>query len=156
MLRRSSPLLDSFKEHYHRVHLPRRLALQRYIRQQRLREASGKACINGTEKNCNKSLEEVPYKYNRWWVNEDHEFVHQYAVVEDPLVTRAKREALPPVTKENIWKDPQQTFFLPFAPYIRVMDYPNDPDSKFLRPVNVPRWKDYMQRTKPVVPRTWY
>ncbi|KEG15278.1 hypothetical protein DQ04_00121100 [Trypanosoma grayi] len=143
MLRRSTIAADSFKEHYHRVHLPRRLALQRYIRQQGLRNKA-------------KTQQEVPYRYNRWWVNADHEFVHQYAFVEDPEVTKAKREALPPVTKENIWKEPQQTFFLPFAPYIRVVDYPKDPDAKFLKPVNVPRWKDYMQRTKPVVPRTWY
>ncbi|KAF8288066.1 hypothetical protein TcG_12283 [Trypanosoma cruzi] len=143
MLRRSALVTDSFKEHYHRVHLPRRLALQRYIRQQTLRKQA-------------KTEPEVPYKYNRWWVNADHEFVHQHAFVEDPEVTRAKRELLPPVTKENIWKDPQKTFFMPFAPYIRVVDYPKDPDSKFMKPVNVPRWKDYMQRTKPVVPRTWY
>nr|7AOI_Bc Chain Bc, mL95 [Trypanosoma brucei] len=137
---------DSFKEHYHRVHLPRRLALQRYARQQSLRNAA----------KGNVKAEEVPYKYNRWWVNEEHEFVHQYAFVEDPEVTKAKRETLPPVTRENIWKEPQQTFFLPFAPYVRVVDYPKDPDAKFLKPVNIPRWKDYMQRTKPVIPRTWY
>nr|CCC94182.1 conserved hypothetical protein [Trypanosoma congolense IL3000] len=146
MLRYTIILSDTFKEHYHRVHLPRRLALQRHVRQERFRSA-GRG---------NKAPEEVPYKYNRWWVNADHEFVHQYAFVEDPEVTKAKREALPPVTRENIWKEPQQTFFMPFAPYIRVVDYPKDPDAKFLKPVNIPRWKDYMQRTKPVVPRTWY
>ncbi|KAH9578297.1 hypothetical protein LSM04_000852 [Trypanosoma melophagium] len=146
MLRRSAVLSDSFKEHYHRVHLPRRIALQRYIRQQQQKEQQKQQQGGG----------EVPYKYNRWWVNADHEFVHQHAFVEDPAVTRAKREVLPPVTKENIWKEPQQTFFMPFAPYIRVVDYPKDPDAKFLKPVNIPRWKDYMQRTKPVIPRTWY
>ncbi|ORC90525.1 uncharacterized protein TM35_000083230 [Trypanosoma theileri] len=149
MLRRSPLIADSFKEHYHRVHLPRRLALQRHIRQQTIRQQKEKQTQTQQQ-------QEVPYKYNRWWVNADHEFVHQHAFVEDPEVTKAKREVLPPVTKENIWKEPQQTFFMPFAPYIRVVDYPKDPDAKFLKPVNIPRWKDYMQRTKPVIPRTWY
>jgi hypothetical protein len=98
----------------------------------------------------------VPYKYNRWWVSNNHEFVHQYAFVEDPEVTKQKRATLPAVTSENIWKEPQRSFFMPFAPFIKVVDYPKDPDAKLLKPINVPRWKDYMQRLKPVVPRTWY
>ncbi|EPY25590.1 hypothetical protein STCU_02341 [Strigomonas culicis] len=148
MFRRSALVADSFKEHYHRVHLPRRLALQRHVKKEEARlqrEKGGEASV-GT----------VPYKYNRWWVSNDHEFVHQFAFVEDPDVVRARRETLPTRTKENIWRDPQQTYFLPFAPYIKVVDYAKDPDTKFLKPINVPRWKDYMQRTKPVVPRTWY
>lgn len=31
MLRKSFLLTDTFKEHYHRVYLPRRIALKRYI-----------------------------------------------------------------------------------------------------------------------------
>ncbi|CCW66173.1 unnamed protein product [Phytomonas sp. Hart1] len=160
MLRRSTKVLDSFKEHYHRVHLPRRIALQRYKRreQDRLRKAPHAAdtgLANSGHDSPNTSGE-IPYKYNRWWVTNDHEFLHQFAVVEDPDVVRERRTTLPQVTKENIWREPQQPFFMPFAPFIKVVDYANDPDTKFLRPVNVPRWKDYMQRTKPVVPRTWY
>jgi hypothetical protein len=150
MLRRSSTCLENFREHYHRLHLPRRIALQRYVaREERKRSVSPKAPTGG-------AAATVPYKYNRWWVNNDHAFVHQYAVVEDPQVTQEKRTRLPTATSENIWKNPQSTFFLPFAPFIKVVDYPKDPDSKFLKPVNVPRWKDYMNRSKPVVPRTWY
>lgn len=162
MLRRSAVLADSFKEHYHRVHLPRRLALQRYMkreesrlsRQKKSTAAAGVASAGAASAGLQPG--EVPYKYNRWWVSNDHEFVHQFAFVEDPDVTKERRASLPLVTKENIWKEPQQTFFLPFAPFVRVVDYAKDPDVKFLTPVNIPRWKDYMQRTKPVVPRTWY
>lgn len=163
MLRRSCALADSFKEHYHRVHLPRRLALQRYVKREeaRLSKQRSKAGDSSSGTAAAASVAalqpgEVPYKYNRWWVSNDHEFVHQFAFVEDPDVTREKRTTLPLVTKENIWKEPQQSFFLPFAPFVRVVDYAKDPDTKFLKPVNIPRWKDYMQRTKPVVPRTWY
>lgn len=98
----------------------------------------------------------MPYSYNRWWVTNDHEFVHQFAFIEDPDVIRERRSALPVITKENLWKEPQQTYFMPFAPFVRIVDYAKDPDAKFLKPVNVPRWKDYMQRRKPVIPRTWY
>lgn len=149
-------MLDSFKEHYHRVHLPRRLALQRYTKQQqRLKKApaSGSDAVAGSS---NSQTAEVAYKYNRWWVSNDHEFVHQHSFVEDPEVTREKRNALPPVTRDNLWKEPQSPFFLPFAPFVKVTEYKSDPDAKFMKPINVPRWKDYMQRTKPVVPRTWY
>lgn len=151
MLRRTLVATDSFKEHYHRVHLPRRLALQRFIRKEKALEAKRNGAAAGAP-----SADAVPYKYNRWWVTNDHEFVHQHAYVEDPEVIRERRTALPVITKENLWREPQKTFFTPFAPYVRVVDYAKDPDSKFLKPINVPRWKDYMQRTKPVVPRTWY
>lgn len=153
MLRRSAVLGDSFKEHYHRVHLPRRLALQRYMRTEQARMAATKQRQAAQQA---ASPHEVSYQYNRWWVTNDHEFLHQHAVVEDPDVTRQRRQTLPAITKETTWREPQSTFFLPFAPFIRVVDYTKDPDMKFMKPVNVPRWKDYMQRTKPVVPRTWY
>eukprot|EP00796_Vickermania_ingenoplastis_P004518 gene4518-3305_t len=142
MLQFSRVVLDSFKEHYHRVNLPRRLALNRYCRTQKKKQ--------------NSTGEDVPYKYNRWWVTNDHEFVHQFAFVEDPDVTRDKRQAMPPVTRESVWREPQHPFFLPFAPYVKVVEYKSDPDAKFMKPINIPRWKDYMQRSKPVVPRTWY
>lgn len=159
MLCRSTILCDSFKEHYHRVHLPRRLALQRHLRRQQqrqLRAAAGSAGGATTGYSSALAPGEVPYKYNRWWVSNDHEFIHQFAFVEDPDVVRQRRESLPLVTRDNIWRESQKTFFMPFAPFIKVVDYAKDPDAKMLRPVNVPRWKDYMQRTKPVVPRTWY
>ncbi|KAL7700127.1 hypothetical protein N2W54_004917 [Lotmaria passim] len=158
MLRRSAVLADSFKEHYHRVHLPRRLALQRYMKREeaRLSKQKSKSAAGAAATAAGTPPGEVTYQYNRWWVSNDHEFVHQFAFVEDPDVTREKRTTLPLVTKENIWKEPQQTYFLPFAPFVRVVDYSKDPDTKFLKPVNIPRWKDYMQRTKPIVPRTWY
>lgn len=154
MLRRHAFLLDSFKEHYHRVHLPRRVALQRYVRnEERKRQktsnvssSEGSADVGGAQ----------TYKYNRWWVSNKHEFVHQYAVVEDPEVAREKRKALPSVTAENVWRDPHKATFLPFAPFARVVDYGKDPDAQFLKPTTVPRWKDYMMRSKPTVPRTWY
>lgn len=151
MLSHRSVLLDSFKEHYHRVHLPRRLALQRFVRQ----EKKFNSKIANRSSNCSSSSV-VPYKYNRWWVSNDHEFLHQHAFVEDPDVTREKRSTLPNVTRDNIWQEPQSPFFLPFAPFVKVAEYKTDPDAKFMKPINVPRWKDYMQRTKPVVPRTWY
>lgn len=144
-------LLDSFKEHYHRVHLPRRLALQRFVRQEQKRRS--KANHSSLDSSTSTA---VPYKYNRWWVSNDHEFVHQHAYVEDPHVTKEKRNVLPNITRDNIWQEPQSPFFLPFAPFVKVAEYKTDPDAKFLKPINVPRWKDYMQRTKPVVPRTWY
>ena len=158
MLRRSAVLADSFKEHYHRVHLPRRLALQRYMKREeaRLSKQKSKSAAGAAATAAGTPPGEVTYQYNRWWVSNDHEFVHQFAFVEDPDVTREKRTTLPLVTKENIWKEPQQTYFLPFAPFVRVVDYSKDPDTKFPKPVNIPRWKDYMQRTKPIVPRTWY
>lgn len=146
MLRRSPLVLENFRELYHRIHLPRRVALQRHL----AREEKKRSTTTGTAAN------PQPYKYNRWWVNNDHSFVHQYAVVEDPLVAQEKRTKLPAATSENVWKTPHSPFFLPFAPFIKVVDYPKDDDAKFLKPVNIPRWKDYMHRSKPVVPRTWY
>ena len=147
MLRRQALLLDTFKEHYHRVHLPRRIALQRHVKNEERKKVKA---------NKWSGVPEQAYKYNRWWVNNSHEFVHQYAVVEDPDVTREKKIKLPSVTAENIWKEPHNPFFLPFSPFIRVVDYGKDPDAQFLKPTTVPRWKDYMFRSQPVVPRTWY
>mmetsp|Transcript_18368 Transcript_18368/g.21150 ORF Transcript_18368/g.21150 Transcript_18368/m.21150 type:complete len:162 (+) Transcript_18368:115-600(+) len=161
MLRRTIPTLENTREFYHRVHLPRRIALQRHIRaeERKLAKRRGEASSSATSSAATpaaSSSQVIPYKYNRWWVSNDHAFVHQYAVVEDPEVTRERREKLPMPTAENTWKEPQSPFFLPFAPFIRVVDYPKDADAKFLKPVNIPRWKDYMNRAKPVVPRTWY
>lgn len=153
-MQRSRQLLENTREFYHRVHLPRRVELQRHIRREERNLAKRRA--TGDSAAPSPSSQVQPYKYNRWWVSNKHAFVHQYAVVEDPEVTREKRVKLPVATAENIWKESQSPFFLPFAPFIRVVDYPKDPDAKFLKPVNVPRWKDYMARFKPVVPRTWY
>ena len=48
------------------------------------------------------------------------------------------------------------TTFLPFEPFIKVVDYAKDPDAKNLKPINIPRWKSFMTRSTPTVPRTWY
>lgn len=152
MLRRTVVGLENFREHYHRVHLPRRIALQRHVAREDRKRTSAVAGQNSS----NGGVQQSAYKYNRWWVNNDHAFVHQHAVIEDPSVAQEKRTKLPAATSENVWKEPQSPFFLPFAPFIKVVDYPKDSDSKFLKPVNIPRWKDYMNRSKPVVPRTWY
>jgi hypothetical protein len=152
MLRQRACLLDTFKEHFHRVALPRRIALQRHVRNEE-RKAQKAASAS------NSSVSGTPvhsYKYNRYWVTNNHEFMHQYAVVEDPDVTREKKIKIPTVTSEKIWKEPHSPYFLPFVPFIRVVDYGKDPDAQFLKPTTVPRWKDYMFRNKPVVPRTWY
>lgn len=161
MLRRSFVARENTREFYHRVHLPRRIALQRHIKSEerklaRKQQQAAGGSVASAGASSSTSAPVVPYKYNRWWVSNDHAFVHQYAVVEDPEVTRERREKLPAPTAENLWKEPQSPFFLPFAPFIRVVDYPKDADAKFLKPVNIPRWKDYMNRAKPVVPRTWY
>ena len=97
-----------------------------------------------------------PYKYNRWWVNNHADFVHQHAYVEDPDVIRERRRTTPSATTENLWKTSFEPHMMPFIPFIPVVDYPKDPDVKSLKPINVPRWKDYMVRHSPVVPRTWY
>eukprot|EP00758_Cryptobia_borreli_P008086 Tbor_TRINITY_DN5356_c4_g1::TRINITY_DN5356_c4_g1_i1::g.4288::m.4288 len=163
MLRRSSVSLDKFKEHYHRVNLPRRIVLAHHIKREQRRLAKATQQKQAADAQAAAKLRnekfapEVPYRYNRWWVNAGHEFVHQYAYIEDPDVIEERRRALPACpTKEDIWKTPQKTTFLPFMPFIKVVDYGKDPDAKLLKPVNIPRWKEYMMRTKPVVPRTWY
>lgn len=160
MLRRSTFVLDNFKEHYHRIHLPRRIALQRHLEKEAKKahhqKLSSSADTAAAASATAKYVPEVPYKYNRWWVNNDHNFVHQYAFVEDPDVTREKKAKLPTATADQVWKEPHSPFFLPFAPFIKVVDYAKDSDAKQLKPINVPRWKDYMNRAKPVVPRTWY
>jgi hypothetical protein len=154
MLRARSLLLDTFKEHYHRVHLPRRIALQRHVRNEERKAHKNNTAA--TSSSGGTVAVTQPYKYNRWWVSNDHAFVHQYAVIEDPEVTREKKSKIPTVTSENIWKEPHNPYFMPFVPFIRVVDYGKDPDAQFLKPTTVPRWKDYMFRNKPIVPRTWY
>ena len=98
----------------------------------------------------------VPHKYNRFFVNESWDFVSTDVVVEDPDVTAQRRATLPDPTDANLWKNPRAPFFEPFAPFLRIVDYGKDPDFKYMKPTNVPRWKDFMLRKKPVVPRTWY
>jgi hypothetical protein len=99
---------------------------------------------------------EEPYRYNRWWVNNEMDFIHQYAYIEDPAITHQRRTVLPPATTEAIWRKPHEPIFLPMVPFVKVVDYAKDPDAKNTVPFNIPRWKDYMVRSKPMVPRTWY
>ena len=80
MFRQRPALLDTFKEHYHRVHLPRRIALQRHVRNEE-RKAQKSAASSSA---ASTGVATQTYKYNRWWVNNDHKFVHIDAVVEDP------------------------------------------------------------------------
>lgn len=97
-----------------------------------------------------------PHRYNRWFASNELQFVHQHQIIEDPEVTAERRRLLPPPTKEDAWRRPHKPTFDPLLPFVRVMDYPKDPDAKHLTPVNIPRWKEYMLRSKPMLPRTWY
>lgn len=164
MLRRQPVLLDTIKDAYHRINLPRRLELAHFLRRQHVRKAAAAGVKGGAdEKTSIINQSESPehhYKYNRWMVNNEHAFVHQHAYVEDPDVIRDRKTNLGSlaanVTKEDLWKKPQLTTFLPFEPYIKVVDYAKDPDAKNLKPINIPRWKSFMTRSTPTVPRTWY
>ena len=98
----------------------------------------------------------VPHKYNRFFVNDQWNFVAQHQFVEDPEVAEKRRTTLPEPTNENLWKTPRNPHFEPFAPFLKIVDYGKDPDFKYMKPTNVPRWKDFMLRFKPMVPRTWY
>jgi hypothetical protein len=98
----------------------------------------------------------VPYQYNRFFVNEQFDFVPTEVVAEDPAIIEQRRTLLPEPTKEDTWRTPQKPMFEPLVPFLRIADYSKDPDVKLLKPINVPRWKDFMHRSKPVVPRTWY
>lgn len=98
----------------------------------------------------------VPHKYNRFWVNDEWNFVAQHAFTEDPDVVARRRAMLPEPTETSLWKQPRTPYFEPFSPFLRIVDYAKDPDAKYMKPTNVPRWKEFMMRNKPVVPRTWY
>ena len=98
----------------------------------------------------------VPHKYNRFFVNDQWNFVAQHQFVEDPEVEMKRKTTLPEPTNENLWKTPRNPHFEPFAPFLKIVDYGKDPDFKYMKPTNVPRWKDFMLRFKPMVPRTWY
>jgi hypothetical protein len=99
---------------------------------------------------------EVNHKYNRFFVNDDWEFVAQQAFTEDPAVSAKRRATLPEPTKAELWKTARSPAFQPFAPMSKVVDYAKDPDFKLLKPTNLPRHKDFMVRFKPSIPRTWY
>ena len=165
MLRRSNVALyhgENWRGHYHRINIPRREALKRYREKlERTKAANAAAGITTADQTQSARVRqefqpEQPYKYNRWWVNNDLEFVHQHAVVEDPVVAAERRERLPKTATEADWKKPHKPTFDHLLPFVKVVDYPKDPDAKSATPVNVPRWKDYMLRKDPVVPRTWY
>ena len=164
MLRRQPVLLDTIKDAYHRINLPRRLELAQFIRRQHVKKTTnakkGNAAAAASGENAKVEDGNHHYKYNRWMVNNEHAFVHQQAFIEDPAVIRDRRTNLTSlaanVTKEDLWKKPMMTTFLPFEPFIKVVDYAKDPDAKNLKPINIPRWKSFMTRSTPTVPRTWY
>lgn len=164
-MRRTLCCHESFKENYHRVQLPRRILLARHIRkeEQRLPRASSNtlpdvsSAVHNNRPALREKAKDIPYKYNRWWVTNEHEFVHQYAFIEDPEVTRERRRLLDSrATAEELWRKPHAPVFLPFTPHVPAVDTTKDPDAAFLKPTNLPKWKDYIVRENPVVPRTWY
>ena len=177
------PLLETWRSHYHRLRIPRTWALNRHVRRvQRhgnvtgtpiapnrppllaARGATADTAVslranNGQAPADGKAAASHPpqkYRYNRWWVTERQEFLHQEAIVEDPEVIARRRHILPDATPEARWKTPHKPTMDMMLPFAKVVDYSKDPDTKFLKPLNVPRWKDFMIRSKPVVPRTWY
>jgi hypothetical protein len=168
MLRQTARCLENWRSHYHRLRVPRSIVLKRHVKREEMRHArdAARASAGSTsggsggaavpDYNSIGSNAPVSYKYNRWFVNERHEFVATEAVVEDPDVVQQRRTALPEPTAEDTWKKPHSPFFEPLVPFIRVMDYPKDADVKYLKPTNIPRWKDFMARSKPMIPRTWY
>ena len=118
-------------------------------------------------------METQTYKYNRHFVNHELQFIAQEHVVEDPRVIHRRKTQLEVAgsggkdgadaeaaastgTPEKVWKTPHQPWMDPMLPFIRVLDFPKDPDVKYLKPTNIPRWKDFMTRSKPMTPRTWY
>ena len=158
MLRRSQASLETWRARYHRIGAPRRLALQRHrehLELQKAREAA-KGARPGSAAAATINVPEKTYRYNRWWADENSNFVHQAHVIEDPEVIMRRRTSLPEPTADDKWKKPMKPFFEPLKPYVDVKDFPKDPDVKQLKPATIPRWKDFMMRQQPMVPRTWY
>jgi hypothetical protein len=153
MLRRTAIATESWRAHYHRVRQPRTLAVHRLRERLELQKAREVAKAKGEGA---PSVPTVPYRYNRWWVGDNAAFVHQTHVIEDPETIMRRRASLPEPTAADKWKKPMNPFFEPLKPFVDVVDYPKDPDVKFMKPATIPRWKDFMARDKPMVPRTWY
>ena len=114
MLRVRAIVLDTWRSHYHRIRAPRANALAQYIvtEERRLRERAatsragkpasqpassthitaqsgyhaGLTSTNGAAKH-----PEQPHRYNRFFVNDECEFVATQAFVEDPEVIERRR-----------------------------------------------------------------
>ena len=191
MLRRSSASLTVWRVRYHRARLPRAHALR--LHKEKLaadaakRDAAAAASAAGSSNGAPAPSESLlpgfarsemapqTYKYNRFFVNHELQFIAQEHIVEDPAVIHRRRTQLEVAgsgedkkpgadaaaasqvgTPEKLWRTPHQPWMDPLLPFIRVLDYPKDPDAKYLKPTNIPRWKDFMMRKSPSVPRTWY
>ena len=216
MFRRCIQIHENWRELYHRIHGPRRLALAQWLRDRKVNatgvpgdgafppgyspnHAQGPAPNSYVQQSMENAHERhkrdrtstetlqdrnvspstssplggespqkelVPhtsgsyptarYRYNRWWVSNSGDFVEQIHVFEDPRVIERRRTQLPDPTHEDLWRKNQCPFFTPFEPFVKVMDYPDDPDAKHLYSATIPKWKDFMKRTRPPIPRTWY
>ena len=156
MLRRTPASLETWRAHYHRVRRPRTLAVERHREQLELQKARQAAKGKTGAAAAAINVPEKTYRYNRWWVGDNNEFVHQTHVIEDPEVIMRRRAALPEPTADDKWKTPMSPFFEPLRPFVDVKDFPKDPDVKMLKPATIPRWKEFMLRRSPMVPRTWY
>ena len=118
------------------------------IERRRKIEGAGKSASDANEKTRQQVFNQIDANNN--------EFVHQTHVIEDPEVIMRRRTSLPEPTADDKWKKPMSPFFEPLKPFVDVKDFPKDPDVKQLKPATIPRWKDFMQRSSPMVPRTWY
>ena len=154
MIRFSAVHRESWRAHYHRVRVPRTLALSRF--RDRVEMAQARTTAKEAGAAVVPAVPEKTYRYNRWWVGDKNEFIHQHHVIEDPEIVARRRASLPEPTASDLWKTPKKPFFEPLVPFVDIKDFPKDPDVKFLKPATVPRWKDFMMRKRPMVPRTWY
>ena len=142
MLRVTRRVLENWREEFHRIHGPRRVALTKWLAARD--EAKSKPATAFA-------------RPNRWWVSNNGDFIEQVQVIEDPRVIERIRTTLPDPTHEDLWKKNQCPTFTPFeALHQKVIDYPEDPDAKHLYATNLPKWKDFMKRNRPPLPRTWY
>ena len=188
--RKNYRITGNWRELYHRIHGPRRLALAKWMKNKEISGLPGDIIrdstprdqfpqahapkkghydfesINISEKSKSDAVKESPSyipkvptqkaRYNRWWVSNNGDFIEQIQVIEDPRVIERRQNTLPSPTDENLWKKNQCPFFTPFDPYVKVVNYPSDSDAKHLYAATVPKWKDFMVRKSPPIPRTWY
>lgn len=172
MLRSSTVTLCAWRTRYHNTRLPRMYALRLHkeklvaakeAEKRSAAAAAAAAAATGSssgKNNSKKNSSLVPqhtYRYNKYHVSHELDFIAQVDVVEEESVVEDRKQNLTrEPTPEKIWRTSHKPYMEPLVPFIRVLDYPKDPDVKSLKPTNIPRWKDFMFRKKPMVPRTWY
>eukprot|EP00760_Papus_ankaliazontas_P011260 PhM_4_TR14695/c0_g1_i1/m.68328 len=165
MFCRTSVSRLNWRQLYHHQQAPRRRQLEKYLRRREdmkgilpAAEATRLARSPGDEENHARAPKtDVNYRYNRWWVSNNGDFVEQVQVVEDPSVVLERKSRLSSTpTSPDVWKKAQKQSFTPIKPFIKVLESVSDSDAKHLYPTNVPKWKEFMYRTKPMIPRTWY